>query len=97
MSLMCVKIGNRVLVMLAGLDQEGHLEAPFLVLGEFGDRIIHISDAISHHSPEFRPMGYLVFWQSSQPWASLPAWSPLPVTIWKKLKSSEIKVILEGK
>lgn len=42
-------------------------------------------------------MGYLVFWQSSQPWASLPAWSPLPVTIWKKLKPSEIKVMLEGK
>lgn len=44
------------MVMLAGLDQEGHLEAPFLVLGEFGDRIIkHSCYAISHHSPELRP------------------------------------------
>lgn len=85
------------MVMLVGVVSEGHaLEALLSVLGEFGDRIMHNCDVISHHNPEFRPRVFGL-WQSSQPWASVPAWSPLPVTIWKKLKSSEIKVMLEGK
>lgn len=37
------------MVMLAGLSQEGHLEILLIVLGEFGDRIIHGCDFLSLH------------------------------------------------
>lgn len=37
------------MVMLAGLSQEGPLEIPLFVLGEFGDRVIHSWDFLSLH------------------------------------------------
>ena len=45
------------MMMLAWLSQEGHLEVPLFVLGEFGDRIIPGCDFLSPHCPGFKAPG----------------------------------------
>ena len=85
------------MVMLPGLDQEGHLEAPLLVLAEFGDRIIHSCDSISHHSPGFKACGVSGLLSVKPVLGLLACLEPTLSYHLEEVAFREIKVKLEGK